>query len=103
MLEQRHAPSAHTFRVADLSTAHLTQEAAQQLQDYGNAGVPALRVMRDEYGFFVSVPSEIHAALYEQYPASLIRCIKWACQQGFDYVLFDRDAEPVSALTTYDW
>jgi hypothetical protein len=103
MLGQRHAPSAHTFRVAYLSTAHLTQEAAQQLQGCGNAGVPALRVMRDEYGFFVSVPSELFAAFYKQYPASLTRCVEWAFQQGFDYVLFDRDADPVSTLTTYDW
>jgi hypothetical protein len=35
---------------------------------------------------------------------NLAEVCTWARQNGFDYIMFDADAEPLAeGLTTYDW
>lgn len=87
--------------IADISTAHLSEADAQRL----TAGdtPTGLRVMDDEYGFLVAVPPAGDEAHLSRLPTTLHQCLSWAREQDAAFVLFDRDADPVEGLPTYDW
>jgi len=36
-------------------------------------------------------------------PEALLACLKWAGAHGFDWLRFDRDADEVDGLPTFDW
>jgi hypothetical protein len=60
----------------------------------------ALRRLREgAYGWFVHVPDDDHPDL----PADLAECIAQARGLGCDWLMFDRDADTLTILPTYDW
>jgi len=80
-----------TPRVLELSTAHLTSEAAQWC-----AGKCT---MENNYGFLFSVSD---SELEECHPH--VSKILWAAKQlEFDYVWFDCDANVCVSLDVYEW
>lgn len=50
------------------------------------------------HGFFIYC----HDAEQEDIPDDLWACIRWAWAKGFDYILFDSDAETYEGLATYE-
>ena len=87
------------YKLAALSTAHLTEDTAKALTaGAGSKEVDEPLVAVFEYGYFVSCliggPSRY---------ADLEVVRKWARENGYGYVLIDRDASTVDGLDTYDW
>ncbi len=86
------------MRVLVLSTAHLSQdEGATHASDW-----PAY-TLEGEYGF-ISYVADFNEgdAQWEDWPG-LQACAKLAREHGLEWVRFDRDAEEIEGLPTYDW
>lgn len=82
-------------RMAVLSTAHLSEEAGTSINDLiDNLGLIG---MHREEGALASTTNT------ETPHASLNICLSTARKQGYDWVLFDRDAPLVDGLPTYEW
>lgn len=92
-----------TRPLIEISTAHLTQADAQRLESERELATPGIRLMDDEYGFFLAVPPADHPYGVEQCPESVGRCLAWAREQGAAFLLIDRDAEEVADLPSYEW
>jgi hypothetical protein len=90
-----------------LSTSHLHQATADKMQ-YGS--LPLIQYDHDEYGWQVNVPSDEPAWLKiatdcvnGDIPDDLFLILEFARERGFEWVLFDADAETVSGLPTFSW
>lgn len=89
-----------TLSMPVISTAHITEEEANQ----AHGGYPAY-AMVGEYGFIVYIaqdPNEWNEGDLERFPA-LADCARWAQKLGYEWIRFDRDAETVPYLKTYEW
>lgn len=94
-----------------LSTAHLPEKTAQMLDEV-QWGSPESERDADRpptcggtyggYGWFMYVQDEGHDETDAEFPG-LGQVFAFANKLGFSYVLFDRDAETVDGLPTYDW
>lgn len=82
-----------------LSTGHLAQEVAEGLVN-GTVAVP-MSVMSNEYGFLVNTVWRDIPCL--DIPTSLKACLDLALDRGCTYIVFDRDAEIIDGLPSYDW
>ena len=81
-------------KMAIISTAHLTENCAKKISDSPS-------IATNEYCFFISTFDEqTQSKLYGQ---SLVDCVTYLRDQGFDYICFDRDANTISFLPEYDW
>jgi len=92
-------------KMLTLSTAHVTADTAAQLDDrlhqmLGTA--PFICFQKDDYGWFVHVPA-VPDPRHEQIPPDLNACMAMARAEGCTWLMFDRDADPVEGLPTYDW
>lgn len=80
-------------RMIVLSTSHLTEKACNDfLPTYIHAYSKA------DYGWFVYVEPAPDGL-----PDSLIACLQFAHELGCEWVMFDRDADPISVLPSYSW
>lgn len=96
---------------ADLSTAHLTGELAQWLEEecqrrsWGKAteGMPSIWNLGN--GFFIWVPDpEFDHPDFDRVVGPILkRILEVARLAGADYVLLDRDAGTCDALPVFDW
>ena len=84
----------------DISTAHLTQETRDAL-DEGHGPTPIFR-HPDRYGWFIWVPDAPEIPEIEECPPDLMACILLARRHDCDYLLIDRDAELHPELTDYE-
>ncbi|MEJ3741791.1 hypothetical protein WEI85_00615 [Actinomycetes bacterium KLBMP 9797] len=87
--------------VLDLSTAHLPEEVCDDLS--GEPGVIAHRVT---YGWLMWVPADpdaFAAETIDPMPEEVLAIQRYARRLGCQYVLFDRDAEQVDELPTWQW
>ena len=89
-------PAAPLALVCDLSTAHVTYETGQKLDD-GAIG----STMKGDHGWLVHVASE--PTEQPDAPADLLVCVRYARQLGAQWILFDRDAAAIDALPSYEW
>ena len=78
-----------------LSTAHLREETCN---DWLHRA-PFAVFEKGAYGWFVSIPQDYPQDL----PADLAECIAQARGLGCDWLMFDRDADTLTILPTYDW
>jgi hypothetical protein len=115
------------FKMLDLSTAHLTESLARELNSF-----PGVIANDREYGWLLWVPENIdeHVAEYEsdepmtppddpnyadvhqaeaqerdlnEIPSEIVTIWRYAEKHDCQYVLLDRDAEKNPDLPTYDW
>ena len=79
------------------STSHVTDHEAQVLTDHGYS--------RDQSGWFFYVGGDEYDALSEipRKSQGLFAVILCARVNGCQYVLLDRDAEPIAGFPIYDW
>lgn len=95
-----------TFTVLALSTAHVTEEIAQRLNDeveHSPADSPVNLVSWDPFRFGWWVYVNDDAGMWESFPQCLQDCFALARQTGARYIQFDRDVEPIDALPIYEW
>lgn len=93
----------------DLSTGHLDETTADRLDALFNltTGDPnpeewaywVVGSALGDFGWFIWADSNFA----DDTPECLIACAKLADQLGCSYILFDRDAEPIEELPTYEW
>lgn len=85
--------SLETPKMLVLSTMHLKEVTCNGfLPTYVHAYEKA------DYGWFAYVEPAPDGL-----PDSLITCLQFAHEQGCEWVMFDRDADPISALPVYSW
>jgi hypothetical protein len=97
---------ARTFKVLDLSTAHLPEAVAATLTSdiRGYEGCIAdEHGERGEYGCWVWVPDNPGDWDACKVPDELLRVLLYARGLGCEWVLFDRDAERVAELPIWEW
>jgi hypothetical protein len=87
--------------VLDLSTAHLPEP----LGSHGLADEDGVIAYPLPYGWLMWVPPDPdeHAADHPDLPPDVLTIQRYARRLGCDYVLFDRDAERVDDLPTWNW
>lgn len=92
------APPIHTY--VDLSTGHLPQGEMDSISE------ARPRVLEDEYGAWVNVlPGEFESdddGEWDNFP-ELLRVTRWARERGARWICFDRDADIVDGLPTWEW
>lgn len=87
------------LKMLDLSTSHVSKETAQTLDEAPDGTINAYQ--KDEYGWFVWVPpTEWERA---DQPADLLAAFAYARTQQCDWIMFDRDAEIIDDLPSFDW
>ena len=82
--------------VAVISTAHLTPETANMLNE-GSMN-PTTAPTPTRYGWLV-----ITNIVDKATPPDLQKLLDWARKQGCLYLMLDCDADTVDALPQYDW
>ncbi len=96
---------SHRFMV--LSTGHISLDASGWLKrealktanryhrgvDYWVGATP--------YGWMLWVPSDPTG--WGHYPLSVQNCFSFCLAKGFEYLMFDQDADYISELQVYDW
>lgn len=91
-----------------LSTAHMTREDSELLaeaqHDVELAGMTPVTYEMDEYGWMVYVSSEsLISSSLSQFSEGFRDAVEMAQAHGCLWVRFDRDANVVGELKTYDW
>jgi len=86
------------LKMLDLSTAHVSKETAQMLDDdrLSDFVVP---YQKGDFGWFIWVPPVEH----EGVPADLRAVLAYARTQQCDWVMLDCDAETIDNLPSFDW
>ena len=94
-------------KMLTLSTAHLDEDAVRKLEDEAHAKETGDELAfaditvyeKIDYGFFVYILEGNH----EDLPECLQQCIKVASDSGCSLICFDRDADTINELPTYEW
>lgn len=89
-----------------LSTGHLTGATASYLDSVLelDEDFPVTLCAKGEVGWFVNVPSEIESVSgHHQMPRDLLGVIRFAREQGCDWIMFDRDVTSLDNLPSYSW
>lgn len=94
-------PEVHQFIV--ISTSHLSEATANRLDNTPASIWPWHGGPFSYYGWFVYAHKENLGSDDDAIPDDLFAAMTWARNQGFEYLLFDRDADIVEGLATYDW
>jgi hypothetical protein len=105
-------------RYGNLSTAHLTREVADQLDEIVAERAAMLKVSNwdietdwqawmivnnhDEYGWWLWVP-EREPDLWAMLPECLRACLDLAIENRVIWLQFDRDEAPTEELPYYEW
>lgn len=84
-----------THKMLELSTSHVTRETAWVL-DTGK-----WCYVKGDYGWFVHVPDPSDES--EAMPDDLRWILAYAREVGCHWIMFDRDADPIDELPSYDW
>ena len=87
-----------------LSTAHVTKDTADMMNKDSIDGV--MLYNKGDYGWFVHIPDsglDFNELENGECPADLYRCMKYARDNGFDWIMFDCDVEVISEMPEYEW
>jgi hypothetical protein len=95
-----------------LSTGHVTQQTAEDIGSLFNLGVPPKWAQRmvayphGEYGWLICIAGDTvdHIDLVNDgVPEELYGVMKHAHAHDCEWILFDRDAELIDELPSFDW
>ena len=91
-------------KIMQLSTGHLCSGTAEVLQDSlgGDGPVRVCGFVR-ECGFVVYADPEKLIEEDSSIPADLLKTMRFARDQGCEWIMFDRDEGPIGELPLYDW
>ncbi|MBR2246126.1 MAG: hypothetical protein IJ880_03725 [Bacilli bacterium] len=95
--------SPRTFKAVELSTSHLEEEVAQQIDEWLSTGFgPGDLIIypKSEYGWFIPITDEIDLM---SLPYSLAYVISTCLVMEAEWIIFDRDVEIAEYLPYYDW
>lgn len=92
---------------AVISTGHISHHTAEWLHQQGEVAadyhrdleMPEINIASDIYGWSIYCdenPSEV-------WPPDLVRIMRFIRSKGYEYVVFDRDADYVEGLPVFDW
>ena len=85
-----------------LSTAHVTKETADLMDNDKAKGVVLYN--KDGAGWFVYIPEACDFdELEDDCPSDLYQCMKFALDNGFDWIMFDCGVDVISELPEYEW
>lgn len=91
-----------TFKVLDLSTAHLPERLAAWDNLCSVPGV--LVVMHSEYAYLIHVPdTDDQWSDRDLCPAEVAMVIMYARDRDCDYILLDGDGSTCEDLPTWEW
>ena len=86
-------------RVLTISTAHITEETNNKLQDNGEFNFMALSVYKKgDYGYWIYVDLPC-----TDIPKDLKQCLELALKHDCQWLCLDCDGEEVQELPTYNW
>lgn len=88
----------NTFSLLELSTAHLSKEAAENLDGLDPQDFVAYA--KYDYGWFVPVLDRVNL---NNLPDSLREIMFLAKGLGVDWIMFDQDADVHPSLPIYSW
>lgn len=98
---------ARMSTILNLSTGHLTADVAQEMTVRGDSQwhQQLIFIENGDYGFFVHVPGRRNRSdeNLTALPNCLRACIEVAQRLNADWILFDRDEDPIEALPFYSW
>ena len=86
-------PNTCIMKVLSISTSHLEEEECKSLYNHSSYKCPE--------GFMICVEDEGH-----EYPSEsdhFSHILKYARSAKFDYIMFDRDAEPLKCFQAFNW
>lgn len=84
-----------------LCTSHVDDETRVLLD---NELIKGVTVYDKKFGWFIPVPEGLELEeIEETCPECLYKCFNFAEKNGFDWIMFDRDVEPIDDLPTYEW
>lgn len=93
----------------EISTSHVSEQTGEWLNAEGliaadfhnNATIYAeVNMASTHFGWFLYCDEDVDAL---DCPDDLKAVMRWVRAQGLEYVLFDRDADQVEGLPTFDW
>lgn len=94
------------MQVPVLSTAHLTQEAMNELLlTKPSRSYYGMAVAISDVGAFLSIDiaSEGDIAEIEDLPECMVNALSWVARNGYTWVRFDPDGDVIPELATYEW
>jgi len=92
------------YKVADISTAHITKEDARLLHEMNSCGEAPSYYELDEYGWLVNVDPADWAPMKELgYSNTFVALLMRAKMEGCSYLRLDRDGPVVDELPSFDW
>ena len=98
--ESNRSLDVESHNMLALSTAHLTYEVVRDLDCGQVEGL--VYYGKGDYGFFVYT-GEMRPGEIEIYYPELLKCLNFALDKGFNWIMFDMDVDPISELPVYDW
>jgi hypothetical protein len=97
---------ARIINVLEASSGNVSLETARKLDDAdvdtGMQDDMPITYMKGGFGWWVRVSPEL-VDTPKKTPADLLAVIDFARSQGCEWIMFDRDADPIPGLPTYDW
>ena len=90
------------LKMLALSTVHVSEDTAKLID---NGDTEVVIYAKEKYGWFVHVPELCNMNNLEngKCPSDLYRCILFARKNDCDWLMFDRDVEPIDELPQYNW
>lgn len=89
------------FTMLDMSTCHITKETNDLLLK--NSIGDVVYYQKPGYGFFIHIPDDLEETENGDAPVDLYRCIKFALNNGCQWINMDCDGEEIEELPKYEW
>lgn len=88
-------------RMLVLSTAHISSETNEQLQNNQEEQFPLVVYEKGDYGYLILVPE--HDEDLHGVPDDLKRVLEFAALHECEWVMLDCDANVITELPTFEW
>ena len=89
------------FTMLDMSTCHITKETNEMLLN--ESIQDAVYYQKPGYGFFINVPDDLEDAENGDVPGDLYKCMKFAQDDGCQWINLDCDGTVIDKLPQYEW
>lgn len=84
-----------------LSTAHVKAETGELMDNNDIEGV--ILYNKDNAGWFVYVPESCDFDELDDCPEDLRKCLTFARDNGYDWIMFDCGVDTIDELPEYEW
>ena len=84
-----------------LSTAHVTLETSNLMDNKNIKSV--ILYDKDNVGWFVYVPESCDFDALDDCPEELRKCLTFARDNDFNWIMFDCDVDTIDELPSYEW